>query len=954
MRALARLTMTILCIFVWTSFCGAKLPAAMELVAENAHLALYIHPETTEIALWDKGTDALWFSNPQGRNMRQGVGHDVVQIRYDAPTSADKLMNSYTHSVQLGQAEIVPLENGVRVEYLLGSEYDARALGVPQMVKAERFERDICGQLSPGEQGTLLRYYTPIEIREPYAFELRVTSAARTLEQKLFGELIIVPRTEDYRSLVNQAEQTAEASQLRKLEEEIAKQRMDVLYGLLEKFTGYLLGSSEGERSTGFRKDVTTASDLTPADFAHLAEEPSYLLGRLAPLLQDQLQGIFRKIGYEVTDLAVDHVANRLDPPVPLVERFFVPVEYHLEEESLVVEIPMQEVVYPQDQPTAYAVKWDAVPGEEFVKYDHSRELVSCPLTSIALLRFFGAADGTEEGYIFVPDGSGALIYLNNGKVGQTLYSEPVYGWDGALPLEERLPYAKQTNHFPIFGMKRGDQAFLAVIEEGEAVAQIRADIARPSTAYNVAYAAFQTIPKSSRRFDQFTQINLYQSRAHQGNLVVRYAFLSGPDATYSGMARQYQQYLMDKGRLNPLAKGRGIPFFLEVIGVVPKTQPILGVAREVQLPLTTFAQAQAMVEELWDGGVKNLSLRYAGWLSGGINHRYPAGVKLAPGLGGSKGLMALGEFLREKDVAFYPAAEFLKVQRSGILQGFYARRDAARSVQGLYATLPEYDAVTNTALAQPVRYALSTQALPGLVEDFLQDFGPLDLGGLALPSFGQEVHSDLQRSETRLVDRAQAREAIEAELAKLAGAGLQLQVDGGNALALGHVSSILNVPQQSTGYNLTDAEIPFMQMVLHGCVDYTGEPLNLAVDLEESILRSAQTASGLYFKLIWEDPAILKETEYARLLSVQEERWLKEGVRIYQEYQAKLGDLAAEPIAEFCQLSTDLSVTTFQSGDVVVVNFGSKDGEYAGTVIPARTFVRLEGSELRCADLGD
>ena len=89
--------------------------------------------------------------------------------------------------------------------------------------------------------------------------------------------------------------------------------------------------------------------------------------------------------------------------------------------------------------------------------------------------------------------------------------------------------------------------------------------------------------------FDQFTQISLYQTRAYQGDLTVRYSFLYGPEATYSGMARCYQQYLVNQGRLKPQAKGQGIPFFLEVIGVVPKIQPVLGVAREVQLPLTTL-----------------------------------------------------------------------------------------------------------------------------------------------------------------------------------------------------------------------------------------------------------------------------------------------------------------------------------------------------------------------------
>ena len=81
-------------------------------------MALYIHPETTEIAVYDRAAGETWFSNPQGRSMRHGVGQDVLQLRYDAPTSPDKLMDSWAHSVQLGQAEIIPLGDGVRVEYL--------------------------------------------------------------------------------------------------------------------------------------------------------------------------------------------------------------------------------------------------------------------------------------------------------------------------------------------------------------------------------------------------------------------------------------------------------------------------------------------------------------------------------------------------------------------------------------------------------------------------------------------------------------------------------------------------------------------------------------------------------------------------------------------------------------------------------------------------------------------
>ena len=128
---------------VWPLPAEAQAPAGFDLCAENEHLALYINPETTEIAVYDKAADTTWFSNPPGRNMRAGVGQDVVQIRYDSPTSPDKLMDSWTHSVQLGQASVIPLPDGVRVEYLMGAEYPEGMALMPQLVKAGIFEEQI-------------------------------------------------------------------------------------------------------------------------------------------------------------------------------------------------------------------------------------------------------------------------------------------------------------------------------------------------------------------------------------------------------------------------------------------------------------------------------------------------------------------------------------------------------------------------------------------------------------------------------------------------------------------------------------------------------------------------------------------------------------------------------------------------------------------------------------------
>lgn len=69
-----RLLVTTLIVLTCATACSAQaeLPAGFTLAAENEHLALYIHLETTEIAVYDKAADELWFSNPQGRNRRAG------------------------------------------------------------------------------------------------------------------------------------------------------------------------------------------------------------------------------------------------------------------------------------------------------------------------------------------------------------------------------------------------------------------------------------------------------------------------------------------------------------------------------------------------------------------------------------------------------------------------------------------------------------------------------------------------------------------------------------------------------------------------------------------------------------------------------------------------------------------------------------------------------------------
>ena len=86
-----------------------------------------------------------------------------------------------------------------------------------------------------------------------------------------------------------------------------------------------------------------------------------------------------------------------LDPTIANLQIFFIPIEYRLEGKDFVVKVPADEIVYP------YKVKTLAIGSNVSV-------------ININVLPYW-AAHADEEGYIFIPDGGGALIELTNGKV---------------------------------------------------------------------------------------------------------------------------------------------------------------------------------------------------------------------------------------------------------------------------------------------------------------------------------------------------------------------------------------------------------------------------------------------------------------------------------------------------------------------------------------------------------
>jgi len=181
------------------------------------------------------------------------------------------------------------------------------------------------------------------------------------------------------------------------------------------------------------------------------------------PLVLSKMTAAFVKAGYSDEDLAFDNeengVAGGSESSKP---NFVIPLEYRIDGGSLVASVPVNQV----------------------------KESGGYQIRSIEMLNFFGAADKDNEGYMFVPDGTGSLIHLNNGKVKEEQYVQRVYGLD---PNDNsyRRGQVSESARMPVFGMKAGSAAWFAVIEEGDAVASIAADISGKKNSYNYIHSSY-------------------------------------------------------------------------------------------------------------------------------------------------------------------------------------------------------------------------------------------------------------------------------------------------------------------------------------------------------------------------------------------------------------------------------------------------------------------------------
>lgn len=562
----------------------------------------------------------------------------------------------------------------------------------------------------------------------------------------------------------------------------------------------------------------------------------------------------------------------------------------------------------------------------------------------LQLLPFFGAGTESETGYLVVPDGSGALIRLNNGKTQAGPWFGRVYGDDPSLQPIQRFTQPRSVP-LPVYGIKREDRALLAVLTDGAARATLNAFVSGMRTSYNFVYPTY--LFRASESFfitDRTGKLREYPILDRPGlrgaAVTLDFHFLSGEEADYNGMAARYRTLLpLQADAAGALLSGTDTTpsLYLDLYGAVERTRPVLGIPTTVAEPLTTFGEAAAIVGELRDAGVSDLVLRILNGLERDVRNLPTDRFTPLRSLGGVGGVLDLRETVGE--TALYLAAEPTLVRRNG----WFVRTlsTTTKTLMGLPAYQVPYDMASGFKdgrrlyLLSPKPVADSLLALSRSGQSARQQAGRR----LSVETLASTVYSDFGRKAS---SREETMATYLGALAGMAENGTRLMLSGANAYAVPLAERLVDVPSGTAGFVLTDAEIPFVQLVLSGRVSYAGTPINQTSNPRRSFLKAVESGSALHYAFIARSPDLLRETELQFLYGANYDLWkadvAADYARVLQLAEATGGSRLVGHEVE----GPGIRIASFENGTRVLVNLDERDHAVDGVRVPAMDFVIL------------
>lgn len=531
--------------------------------------------------------------------------------------------------------------------------------------------------------------------------------------------------------------------------------------------------------------------------------------------------------------------------------------------------------------------------------------------------------NAANDAYLFIPSGSGALIYPTSDFDKGGTYSQKVYGDD---PLNEvwEKDFNEQNIKLPVYGVKNGDSGVCAIISSGAESASIEANFNSSSIGSSAVYSTFNVRGSSTIRKTMFSSKIVesvqYTDEVIQSVCRVDFYLLKGNDANYSGMARLFREKALKDNGTDTVDSAMN----LVIYGGATVSKSFLGIPYKSVYAATTIKQAEQMVKELTEETGATASVILKGFGKSGIDiGKIGGGYTVSNKLGSISDLNDLGTYCKENNIGIY--FNFDIVRQSA--DGWISSNDTARAIdkQTVYQYI--YDkAVCSRDLES--RYSLiSRKSLVGCADKLISKTAKWSIDGVALDSLSSIAYSDY--SDSNYITKSLMGSDVGNIFTKLQESGKKVASVSANYYAASNSDAVFETPSSSNKSDGFSVDVPFYQIVFKGKANIGCESVNLAYNQSDAILKSVEAGAGVTYALYYSYDTALTDTLYPVFTTGTYGLIKQDIVDEIKELKEYYDSVANTSVKEHSLITNDVRKTVFENGIIAYVNYS--DNDYTG-----------------------
>ncbi|MBO7218316.1 MAG: hypothetical protein J6V50_06390, partial [Clostridia bacterium] len=332
----------------------------------------------------------------------------------------------------------------------------------------------------------------------------------------------------------------------------------------------------------------------------------------------------------------------------------------------------------------------------------------------LTVLPYFLSATENDSGYIFVPDGSGALITLNKPYSDAAAFTKRVYGNSynsiGASSNKVKVM-------LPVYALAKNGQVAMAVIEKGDALSDIFAAVRGQINCQNAVYATYilrdyafySAGAYGATDFDVFEKGELKQKEYK-----TVYTIFDKGQTDYVKIAKAFSEKYID------VKSDYKFTAVIDVLAATRKIKSFLGIPITQTEVMTGTEDLSMMLDTLYEKGAKGLAVRYNGAAVSSLKNNVYNTLKIDGKVGKVKKLDALAKEELSRDGKLYITYNPIRFVK-GI---FTSAKKVSRDLLGQFIQLKTYkpsgvadDEAKPFVLLKPSRFADMTEKLSKSVE---------------------------------------------------------------------------------------------------------------------------------------------------------------------------------------------------------------------------------------------